>query len=81
MLHENSKVTILNYPQIPGLQNQGSQNEMRTGGSPAVGLGSMSARTLKQALTQEQRALQSFNANNVRANMRGTNANRLLEGI
>ena len=41
----------------------------------------MSARTLKQALTQEQRALQSFNANNVRTNMRGTNANRLLEGI
>ena len=54
---------------------------MHTGGSPAAGLGSMSARTLKQALTQEQRALQSFNANNVRTNMRGTNANRLLEGI
>lgn len=41
----------------------------------------MSSRSFNKTLTQEQIALQSFNANNVRANMRGQNAQQLIEGI
>ena len=41
----------------------------------------MSSRSFNKTLTQEQIALQSFNANNVRANMKGENAQQLIEGI
>lgn len=54
LLQENSKVTILNYTQIPGLQNQGSQNDISLGNSP-VKLGS--ARNMQRPMTQEERAL------------------------